>query len=383
MARITEAESPAIGEDDDRVDGALEGTALCLSGGGYRAMLFHAGALWRLNELGALRTLDRVCSVSGGSIAAAVLGHRWSSLDFGDDGVARNLEREVVAALRSLAEHTIDAPAIVRGVLGGSVAQQVVAAYRARLFGAATLQDLPDRPRFVFHATNVQTAALFRFSKPYAADYRIGALRSPAIPLAVAVAASSAFPPVLSPLEIALPNGDVVAMNGADLHRPPYTTRVVLTDGGVYDNLGIESAWKRHKTVLVSDGGGHLAPEPTPRRDWARHSLRVFEIVDAQVRALRKRQIIAAFADRADPHQGTFWGIRTHIADYGLEDALPCTPERTLALAETPTRLRRLEPDLQQRLINWGYAVCDAAVRRHVTSGAPRPSAFPFPAAGV
>jgi hypothetical protein len=27
------------------------GVALCLSGGGYRAMLFHLGVLWRLNKL--------------------------------------------------------------------------------------------------------------------------------------------------------------------------------------------------------------------------------------------------------------------------------------------------------------------------------------------
>ena len=46
--------------------------ALCLSGGGYRAMLFHVGALWRLNELGLLPRLDRVSSVSGGSITAGV-----------------------------------------------------------------------------------------------------------------------------------------------------------------------------------------------------------------------------------------------------------------------------------------------------------------------
>ena len=32
-----------------------DGIALCLSGGGYRAMLFHVGALWRLNELAYLR----------------------------------------------------------------------------------------------------------------------------------------------------------------------------------------------------------------------------------------------------------------------------------------------------------------------------------------
>ena len=46
---------------------------LCLSGGGYRAMLFHAGALRRLNEAGLLEKLDMVSSVSGGSIAAGLL----------------------------------------------------------------------------------------------------------------------------------------------------------------------------------------------------------------------------------------------------------------------------------------------------------------------
>lgn len=36
------------------------GLGLCLSGGGYRAMLFHAGALARLNELGWLQRLDAI-----------------------------------------------------------------------------------------------------------------------------------------------------------------------------------------------------------------------------------------------------------------------------------------------------------------------------------
>ena len=49
-------------------EGPGQGIALCLSGGGYRAMLFHLGTLWRLNELGYLPKLDRVSSVSGGSI---------------------------------------------------------------------------------------------------------------------------------------------------------------------------------------------------------------------------------------------------------------------------------------------------------------------------
>ena len=56
-------------------------TGLALSGGGYRAMLFHAGAIWRLNELGWLSKLDRVSSVSGGSIAAGRLAARWDKLN--------------------------------------------------------------------------------------------------------------------------------------------------------------------------------------------------------------------------------------------------------------------------------------------------------------
>src|SRR5260370_11456881 len=54
--------------------------ALSLSGGGYRAMVFHVGALWRLNEVGLLGKLKRISSVSGGSITAGVLALCWKEL---------------------------------------------------------------------------------------------------------------------------------------------------------------------------------------------------------------------------------------------------------------------------------------------------------------
>src|SRR5215813_5032005 len=62
----------------------------------------------------------------------------------------------------------------------------------------------------------------------------------------------------------------------------PYDSRVVLTDGGVYDNLGLETVWKRYDTVLVSDGGGKMKPEPEPHGDWPRHARRVLSLVDNQ-----------------------------------------------------------------------------------------------------
>src|ERR1700741_2390344 len=56
------------------------GIGLALSGGGFRAMLFHAGALMRLNEFGLLAKINRVSSVSGGSIAAGCLACIWQKL---------------------------------------------------------------------------------------------------------------------------------------------------------------------------------------------------------------------------------------------------------------------------------------------------------------
>ncbi|MGV3493074.1 MAG: patatin-like phospholipase family protein, partial [Ramlibacter sp.] len=83
------------------------GVALALSGGGFRAVLFHVGALWRLNEVGVLPKLSRISSVSGGSIAAGLLALRWKNLQF-QGGVAGNFGDEVVAPLRRFCGRTID-----------------------------------------------------------------------------------------------------------------------------------------------------------------------------------------------------------------------------------------------------------------------------------
>ena len=375
------------GSDHDELDRPEHGIALCLSGGGYRAMLFHLGAIWRLNELGYLQQLKRVSSVSGGSITAGVLGHRWANLAFDSRRIATRFDAEIVTPIRALASKTIDEGAVLGGILlPGSIADKVTEAYRRHLFDTATLQDLPPEPpgpRFVINATNVQTGVLFRFSRPYLADYRVGRILNPKVELAVAVAASSAFPPVLSPLRIEFP-AEAWQSSGhghEDLHREPFTTDVVLSDGGVYDNLGLETAWKRYDTILVSNGGGKMSPQPEPKGDWVRHALRINEIIDNQVRSLRVRQVIGSF--QTGERKGAYWGIRTDVADFGMADALPCPVEQTLALAATKTRLQRLEPAVQERLINWGYASCDAAMRRHLEPAAARPGGFPYPDAGV
>jgi NTE family protein len=362
------------------------GIALCLSGGGFRAMVFHLGALWRLNEVGLLKKLDRISSVSGGSITAGMLGLQWKRLNFDGQGTATNLLDLVITPVLDLADHTLDVISIAEGIINPfkSIAEEIADAYRSHLYGHATLQDLPsdnEGPRFVINATNVQTKVLWRFSKPYMGDYRVGLIKNPTLQLAVAVGASSAFPPVLSPVELKLHPQDFDPASAGDLQKAPFNTDVVLSDGGVYDNLGLETAWKDYRTILVSDGGGATSDDPEPRKDWVQHSVRILELLDNQVGSLRKRWVVGSFENKQ--REGTYWGIRTNIADYQLTDAMNCPFARTLELSSTPTRLKALGQNLKQRLVNWGYAVCDAALRKHLDPKILVPKAFPYPAAGV
>ena len=353
------------------------GIALCLSGGGYRAMLFHLGTLWRLNELQYLPKLDRFSSVSGGSITNGVLAMNWDKLGFDGNGFAQNFDQQITQPIRRMAAQSIDISSILEGIFGG-VSKKVADHYNQYLFHHSKLAGLPDAPRFVFNATNLQTGVLWRFSKPYMGDYKVGLVNHPDIELATAVGASSAFPPVLSPAVLHLDP------NSFDNHTvpPPVITSadfrklVVLSDGGVYDNLGLETAWKQNKTVLVSDGGGALAPDSDPPHEWLGQTTRVLNVIYSQVGALRKRSVIALFASGV--RDGSYWGIGTNIANYQLPDALLCPFDFTTKLAETPTRLTAMESTLQEQLIDWGYAVCDAAMRKHVLPGAPAPAQSPY-----
>src|SRR5690348_15462267 len=77
--------------------GAQPGIGIALSGGGFRAMLFHAGALLRMNELGLLSRAKRIASVSGGSIISGYLALNWTALGKADDnGIFADFKAKIV-----------------------------------------------------------------------------------------------------------------------------------------------------------------------------------------------------------------------------------------------------------------------------------------------
>jgi NTE family protein len=361
-------------------EGVEPGIGLALSGGGFRATLFHLGSIWRLNELGLLAKLDRVSSVSGGSIAAGCLVANWHRLEWGD-GVARNFENVVAVPLRRFCALNLDGPAIRRGAFRPwrRVSEVLEPAYRENLVGGVTLQSLPDHPRFVFNATNFATGMYFRFSKPYAGDPRIGLIPQPDFPLSLVLTASAAFPPFLSPVILRLDPARFLPWEGADLYGiDAYRRRLVLTDGGIYDNLALQTVWNRCDTILVSDAGAQFQEDPRPGASWLRQTRRAMNVTARQARDLRKQALLADL--RKQVRKGAYWGIRTEIGAYTLASALRVPTEKTRALAAMRTRLNPFSNAEQGELINWGYAVCDAAVRRHLlTEAAPLPR-WPVPA---
>ena len=335
---------------------------LCLSGGGYRAMIYHAGALARLNELGFLLKLKEIASVSGGSITAGMLAVAWPRLHFDGDGYAGNFIEEVAEPIIRFACVGVDIWAVLMGLLPGrTAATEVANAYDRHLFKAATLQDIPDKPRFTFMATNLQTGSGWRFAKSYAADHRVGRIDKPTLPLSRVVAASSAFPPFLSPIRLRFNAGTVKPMEGADLHRAPFTEEAVLTDGGVYDNLGLERVWKRCRTVLVSNAGRNTPEIGSPTGRWAGQIFRAMHLMQQQAESSRKRILFGM--NNLDQRKVAFWSIDTPIVAYRLTDGLLMTPDSTNTAATMRTRLNRFKPDEIDLLLASGYAGADASVR--------------------
>jgi NTE family protein len=153
----------------------------------------------------------------------------------------------------------------------------------------------------------------------------------------------------------------------------------------VYDNLGLETAWKTCMTVLVSDGGMKMVPQGRPWSNWLLHSTRVVDVIDNQVRSLRKRLLIDSYTT-TDPERkqfGTYWGIGADIRNYALPDAIDSPVSQTTRLAAIETRLAAIPTRVQEKLINWGYAVSDAALRKHYLRAIARPRGFPYREAGV
>ena len=370
-----------------------KGIALCLSGGGFRAALFHAGAIRRLNELGVLSRVRTISSVSGGSIASGLLATVWTRLARVGDRFT-NLESLFEQPLRAFCGSNIRNGPLLWGRLNprnwprllssAFSATDLLAVEYRRLLGSVRLSALPDSPRFVFCAANLQTGVSFELSARSIGDYALGYAEPGPLTLAEAVAASSsfpfAFPPLVRTMDVdAFSGGDPKAMAAGFRPGP----RVALTDGGVYDNMGLEPAWKTHATVLVSDGGTPFEIQARTRTWLVPRLQRSFQVVANQALAVRKRWLISAYLRGV--YGGAYWGLGTDPDEYRPPGgARPAGYSGRVIdrLRVVRTDLDRFSAALQSVLMNQGWALAGAALGRWGPDLAihPSPAVPPDPA---
>ena len=359
-------------------DVTTDSTALALSGGGFRATLYHIGGLWRLNELGWLPRLSAVSGCSGGAITTAWLGLNWPRLDIDQDGTARNFRELIAGPLLRLCRGNHDVwPSLANmgAMLVGLHANALEGAYRRHLYGSATLHDLPEPgagPRFYFCTSNLVTGSEVHFSREEVRDGRLGALNLPATPLARIVAASCAFPPFLSPCVIRTDPAGWETTPGADLYpEEALRRRMVLTDGGIHDPLALEPI-RNHGQLLISDATVTREVWRKTSSFWIRQLGRT-TILQTMANSRRvARAMVEAMQRTPGAPRVVHWGNANRIDTFGIADPLARDTAVTAALGELRTRLNRFTPAEQGRLVNWGYATCDAALR----SG-PSPEASP------
>lgn len=344
--------------------------ALCLSGGGFRSALFHLGALRRLRELRLLHDVSLVSSVSGGSILSGFLADVLvragapASRDAFAAWVDRvDWEASVAAPFRAITARDFRTWPVLKHVLWNWLSPGLRVGDMERRYRRAisdeTLGALPEHPRFVFCATDITFGVNWEFDRDRAGDYQAGYLdEARAWPLARAIAASSCFPPIFGPVPVPIAGGyKKGSYRGAD--GDALRQRIVLTDGGVYDNLGLEPAWKDHATVLVSDCGAPF--EFSVRKMPYRVLLRYTSVVMNQAASLRKRMFFER--RRSGDYGGTYWGIGSAGDGEAPGYSVSLVDER---IAEIRTDLDAFTEAEQKILENHGYFSANRSVTKYL-----------------
>ena len=262
LCHITEDASETIS-----VEPAPERTrdvGLALSGGGSRAIAFHLGCFRALHDLGLMTRLQVISSVSGGSVIAAMYAYSNESFSEFDDRVVqllhRGLQRDILreslrltSILKSAqTQLMIGAAAATRLLLGlvssvlrvetdlwktppvrsFSRSEAFREALRRSLFRNTLMSDVArDSLDTVINATELRTGSAFRFGSRQSGCWRFGRIAPEEAVVADAVAASAAYPALLP----ALDREYRFTKKGATTDP----TRVLLTDGGVFENLGV------------------------------------------------------------------------------------------------------------------------------------------------
>lgn len=371
--------------------------SLALSGGGFRATVFHLGVLARLAQEDHFKDVSLLSTVSGGSLCAGLVyslnGFQWPSSHVFLEGIEPQARHLLT---------TFDLQgSLIRRVFGTfwtileTRADDLSSLMQKHWKITASLKELPSTPRWMINATCYETGKNWRFERFRMGDYLVGYTNDTDLPLSDALAASAGFPGLIGALELEtsgrkwfqyLEHKDAFQK----LTEPeeedrwdkvpiqPRYPRVHLWDGGAYDNHGLEGihdfkkGWsQRFGFLIVSDAAGRSGEEPYRKGIPALMRLST-GIMMNQVRSLRTRAIIERLENHSRQDQGVFLQTgntcKQILENSGHADWLPKFCEGSMSdeevenAARMATVIRKLAPEEYEGLYHHGYEVADTTL---------------------
>ena len=372
---------------------ATEGPTLgvALSGGGFRATFAGLGVIRLLADAGLLSNVRFASSVSGGSIANALLAHHWPQLRTADWGSSSVDSILIDDAVTRIANASLKQELVWNAwrIIGKTTRTDVLADHLdSWFFNRTLLEQIDAQVRFILNAANLVTGVRFTMERDVIGDYAAGlaVTAGTGIRLAQAVAASAAVPGLLAPWPV------------PRVRFPCGTKQPVLVDGGAYDNTAteaLESERYRDVFLVAINAGGLLRPGGYGRIPIVRDLARANSLLYRQSTALRTRLLVERFQQGRSVSPGTplLAGARSGIlvglgTDHPERDGR--LPEwraqfkeirtwdgRDLALV--PTSFDQFPEQLCRRLVYRGWWLTGAALAAYYPHLLPDPADLTAP----
>jgi predicted acylesterase/phospholipase RssA len=361
---------------------------LALSGGGFRASIFHLGVIRRLEELGIMKDIDTISAVSGGSIIAAYyaceMETRLRQVDpklLQDTNTRVKIFEEIAQDFLKAVDHNLRTRALIftpffhpilfvktiflKAFRSGARSELIQREYDNWFYDQDTIDQLPSvtpvqskgsgamirGPQVILNTTSLLTGERVSFSRePNSGMTEMKRSNKNSIPLSRVVGASSGVPVLFPPTAI---YGDL------------------LVDGGVADNQGIEALLPAEQPpkqmpqqiLLVSDASGQLEAKHTISTGEAKTFLRVNEILQFQVRSKLIDRLVQWKEDLPSKRFFAFTHLFLNLKDRGVTERLPA--EIIPEVARIRTDLDQFSYIEQDSLMYHGYTLIDAQIKKY------------------
>lgn len=351
---------------------------LALSGGGVRAIAYHAGVVKYLAEHNLMKKITNISSVSGGSLFTGLVLHLSqnrlpSDAQYLADILPKLRERMIFTSLQQSGMSALMKFSNWKHVL--SRRSLVVSQTIESLWGInSVLADLPRNPVWTINCTNGENGQRFRFKNETMGDIKTGYTSARLFKTAAAMAASAAFPVGIGPVEINTANykWELETPYGSghkERVKPEFDT-LHIYDGGLYDNLGTETFYevsehgvklntKDVDFIIISDAGSPFTETPLSDPFSLSRVNKLINILMEQSRRLRVNSFMHFMKYNGNG------GIYISLADNSL---LSITNDDDFTLSEVsaardlPTSLDQMTGFEFDSLVKCGYN----SVRLHI-----------------